>query len=75
VLLNLRCLTGSAFTTVETKANSSSRITQDTGRVRAEAHIVSKGRQIISSETRLLAPDGRVLAHGTSKIIVLSDGR
>ena len=66
---------GSGYTTIETKGNFSRPITQDTGRVRAEARVVSQGRQIISSEARLLAQDGRVLAHGTSTIMVLAGGR
>lgn len=62
---------GAGFTTVETKGNFSRPITKDTGRVRAEARVVSQGRQIISAEAKVLAADGRVLAHGTSTIIVL----
>jgi len=63
---------GVGSTTVETKANFSRPITQDTGRVRAEGRVVSQGRQIISSQAQLFGPDGRVLAHGTSTIIVLA---
>jgi len=66
---------GSGYTTIETKGNFSRPITQDTGRVRAEARVVSQGRQIISSQALLLAQDGRVLAHGTSTIMVLAGGR
>src|SRR5713226_7047747 len=57
---------GSGYTTVETKANFARPITKDTGRVRAEARVVGQGRQIISSEARVLSRDGKVLAHGTS---------
>ncbi|MGO9544547.1 MAG: PaaI family thioesterase [Rhodomicrobium sp.] len=63
---------GSRYTTVETKANFSRPIKPDTGRVRAEARAVSQGRQIISTEARVLGPDGRVLAHGTSTLLVMS---
>lgn len=66
---------GAAYTTVETKGNFSRPITRDTGRVRAEARAVAQGRQIISSEARVLAADGKVLAHGTSTILVLSGPR
>lgn len=62
---------GSGYTTVETKGNFSRPITRDAGRVRAEARAVAQGRQIISAEARVLAGDGRVLAHGTSTILVL----
>jgi uncharacterized protein (TIGR00369 family) len=54
---------------VETKVNLSRPITSDTGRVRAEAHVVSQTRQIISTEARVTARDGRILAHGTSTLI------
>jgi uncharacterized protein (TIGR00369 family) len=63
---------GSLYTTIETKANFSRPITPDTGRVRAEGRVVSRGRQIISTEAKLFSPDGRVLAHGTSTIMVLA---
>jgi uncharacterized protein (TIGR00369 family) len=66
---------GAGFRTIETKANLSRPITSDTGRVRAEAQIVSQTRQIISTEGRLTARDGRVLAHGTSTLIVVSGAR
>jgi uncharacterized protein (TIGR00369 family) len=63
---------GSVYTTIETKANFSKPIKEDTGRVRVEGRIVSAGRQIISAEARVLTQDGRVLAHGTSTLMVLA---
>jgi uncharacterized protein (TIGR00369 family) len=66
---------GAGYTTVETKGNFSRPITRDTGQVRAEARAVARGRQIISSEARVLAADGKVLAHGTSTILVLNGAR
>ena len=38
---------GSAYTTIETKANFTRPITKDTGRVRGEGRVVSRGRRII----------------------------
>ena len=64
---------GVGYTTVETKVNFSRAIRADTGRVRAEARVVSKGRQIISAEAVVKDRDGRVLAHGTSTLLVLQD--
>lgn len=61
---------GMGYTTIETKGNFSRPITKDAGRIRAEASVVSQGRQIISSEARVLAQNGRVLAHGISTIMV-----
>jgi len=66
---------GAGFRTVETKANLSRPITGDTGRVRAEAHVVSQTRHIISTEARLTSREGRVLAHGTSTLMVVSGSK
>jgi len=62
---------GAGYTTIETKVNFARPITKDTGRVRAEARVAAQGRQIISAEARVLSQDGKVLAHGTSTIMVL----
>lgn len=66
---------GVGYTTVETKGNFSRPITQNAGRVRAEARVVSQGRQIISVEAKVMGPDGRVLSHGTSTLLVLPTTR
>jgi uncharacterized protein (TIGR00369 family) len=65
----------SGFATIETKVNFSRPIASDTGRVRAEARVVAQGRQIISTEARVVREDGKVLAHGTSTLIVLGATR
>ena len=62
---------GVGYTSVETKANFTRPIKQDTGRVRAEGRVVSRGRQIITAEARILDADKRLLAHGTSTLMVL----
>ena len=62
---------GAGYTTIETKGNFSRPITRDNGRVRAEGRAVAQGRQIVSAEARVLGADGKVLAHGTSTILVL----
>jgi uncharacterized protein (TIGR00369 family) len=66
---------GASYATVETKANFSRPITEDTGRVRAESRVVSQGRQVISAEARVMNRDGKVLAHGTSTLLVLGGGK
>ena len=63
---------GTNYTTIETKANFSRPITPETGRVRAEGRVISQGKQIISTEARVMSQDGRVLAHGTSTLMVLN---
>ena len=62
---------GSSYTTIETKANFSRAITKDTGRVRAEGHAIGRGRRVISCEARVVDAKGRLLAHGTSTLMVL----
>jgi uncharacterized protein (TIGR00369 family) len=66
---------GSTYATIETKANFSRAIQAGTGRVRAEAKAVSSGRQIISVEARMTGADGRILAHGTSTLLVMTRPR
>jgi uncharacterized protein (TIGR00369 family) len=62
------------YTTIETKANFSRPIGADTGRVRAEGRVIAQGRQIITTEARVLRQDGKLLAHGTSTLLVLAGG-
>ncbi|WP_454743578.1 PaaI family thioesterase [Cupriavidus necator] len=61
----------SSYTTVETKGNFSRPTRLDTERVRAEGRVISNGRQVITTEARLLSVDGRTLAHGTSTLLIL----
>jgi uncharacterized protein (TIGR00369 family) len=63
---------GSAYITIETKGNFARPITEDTGRVRAQARVVAQGRKIISAEATVSNDAGKVVAHGTSTILVLS---
>jgi uncharacterized protein (TIGR00369 family) len=63
---------GVGYTTSETKVNFSRPIKADAGPVRAEGRVASAGRQIMSAEAWIRGDDGRLLAHGTSTIFVLS---
>ena len=65
---------GVGYTTLETKANFTRAIRADTGRLRAEGRVVSRGRQIMTAEARIFDSSGRVLGHGTSTLLVLGDG-
>jgi uncharacterized protein (TIGR00369 family) len=60
------------YTTVETKANFTRPILHDTGLVRCEARVVSRGRRILSCESHIRSADGKLLAHGTSTLMVLA---
>jgi uncharacterized protein (TIGR00369 family) len=66
---------GVACTTVETKANFTRPIQADTGRVRAEGRILSRGRQLVTAEAKVTDARGRLLAHGTSTLLVLGPSR
>lgn len=62
---------GIGYTTVETKVNMTRAIAPDTGTVRAEGRVVAEGRRIVTTEARMVDGKGRILAHGTSTIMVL----
>ncbi len=66
---------GVGFATVETKANLSRAIAPGAGRVRAEGRVVGRGRTIISAEGRIVDANGRLLAHGTSTLLVMRPGK
>jgi uncharacterized protein (TIGR00369 family) len=66
---------GAGYASLETKANFTRPIRHDTGRVRAEGRVISRGRQIMTAEARILDADGRVLAHGTSTMMVLGNDK
>jgi len=61
---------GVGYASIETKGNFSRPIAPDTGRVRAEGRVVGKGRTIISAEGKIVDSRGRLLAHGTSTLMV-----
>ena len=62
---------GSSYTTVETKTNFVRPIPHNLGKVTAEGRVIAKGRKIITAEGKVLSEDGKLLAHGTSTLIVL----
>ena len=51
--------------------NFSRPIAADGGPVRCEGRVVTRGRQIATAEARLTSADGKILAHGTSTLIIL----
>ena len=61
---------GIGYTTVETKANFV-RPVPPQGVIRCEGKVLSRGRQIATAEARLTSAEGKILAHGTSTLIIL----
>jgi uncharacterized protein (TIGR00369 family) len=62
---------GIGYTTVETKVNFTRAIDPAGGPVACEGRVVSRGRQIATAEAYLRTGDGKLLAHGTSTLIIL----
>jgi uncharacterized protein (TIGR00369 family) len=62
---------GVAYTTLTLEAKFVRPITRDTGRVRAEAEVVHRGRKQATVEARLTAVgSGKLLATGTSTCLI-----
>ncbi|QAY75769.1 PaaI family thioesterase [Sphingosinicella sp. BN140058] len=69
--LHTRLPAGVGYTSVETKVNFTRAIRPDTGVLRAEGRVVTQGRQIATAEARVLSADGKIVAHGTSTLMIL----
>jgi len=61
---------GEAWTTLELKFNLVRPISQDTGPVRAEGHIVHRGRTVATSEGDLRDKAGKLYAHASTTCMV-----
>ena len=62
---------GIGYSTIETKVNFVRPIGADDGLVRCEGRVLSRGRQIATAEATLVSAAGKLLAHGTSTLIIL----
>ncbi len=61
---------GRTYTTAELSVNLVRAITTDVPRVRAEARVVHRGRQLATADARLVGPDGKLYAHATTTCLV-----
>ena len=61
---------GSHYTTVDLTINYVRSIRAETGPVRAEGRVLHAGRRTATTEGRLTAPDGKLLAHGLTTCLV-----
>ncbi len=62
---------GVGYSTVETKVNFTRAISADGGTMRTVGTVVARGRTIMTAEARMTDGQGRLVAHGTSTLIVL----
>jgi uncharacterized protein (TIGR00369 family) len=62
---------GVGYTTLETKGNMIRAIRPSSCVYRCEAKLLSRGRQIITSDAAVTGPDGKLYAHGVSTLLVL----
>ena len=63
---------GMAYTTAEVSVNIVRAATARTGPLRAIGQIVHSGRQLATAEARIVGPDGKLYAHGTTTCLVFS---
>jgi len=61
---------GEAQTTLEIKVNMVRPITGQTGEVRAEGRLLSRGRRVGTAEGKLLDKNGKLLAHGSTTCMI-----
>jgi uncharacterized protein (TIGR00369 family) len=61
---------GKGYTTLELKVNMIRGLTVKVPRVRAEGRIIHVGGQTATAEARLVGPDGKLYAHGTTTCLV-----
>ena len=63
---------GKSYTTLEIKVNLVRALTVDVPRVRAEGKVIHLGGRTATAEARLVGPDGRLYAHGTTTCLVFT---
>jgi uncharacterized protein (TIGR00369 family) len=62
--------TGKGYTTLELKVNLVRALTDAVPFVRAEGTLVHAGRQVATSEARIVGPDGKLYAHATTTCLI-----
>jgi uncharacterized protein (TIGR00369 family) len=61
---------GIGFTTLEIKVNYVRAMTEKTGKVRCEGRTINVGSRIATAEGKLIDPQGKLLAHGTTTCLI-----
>ena len=63
---------GMAYTTAELSVNIVRAASAKSGPLRAIGQVVHSGRQLATAEARIVGPDGRLYAHGTTTCLVFA---
>ncbi len=61
---------GKAYTTMEFKVNLVRPLTEAVPLVRAQGKLLHAGRTVATAEARLVGPDGKLYAHGTTTCLI-----
>jgi len=61
---------GKAYTTMEFKVNLVRPLTEAVPVVRAEGKLLHAGRTVATAQARLVGPDGKLYAHGTTTCLI-----
>jgi uncharacterized protein (TIGR00369 family) len=61
---------GKAYTTLELKINIVRALTPKVPRVRAEGRVIHLGGQTATADARLVGPDGKLYAHGSTTCLI-----
>jgi uncharacterized protein (TIGR00369 family) len=64
--------TGRGYTTAEIKVNMVRPISHETGPLKAIGTVIHPGRQVATSEGRIVGPDGKLYAHGTTTCVIFA---
>jgi uncharacterized protein (TIGR00369 family) len=65
---------GVGQTTLEFKISLARAITPETGPIRAEGVVLTRGRRVGTAEGRISDQQGRLLAHGTTTCLIFQNG-
>ena len=61
---------GTGYTTLEFKISFIRGMSKDTGRIRTEGKVLSRGRRTATAEARILDGSGKLVAHATTTCLV-----
>ena len=72
--INTMAPAGRTFTTLELKVNYTRPLRREIGEVRCEARVIHAGGRVATAEGRIVGPDDKIYAHGTTTCILIEEG-